>query len=90
MDAVKIACPVQEPVLPLVGVVLERRTAMQDIIADHAFAGSQPVPVYMVVTALKQVEQERGCLPGVGVIPPDPDTPLDWEEQLEATFSSRY
>ncbi|MGB5255502.1 MAG: sulfur relay protein DsrC [Sedimenticolaceae bacterium] len=24
------------------------------------------------------------------VKPPYPDTPLDWEEQLEATFSSRY
>ena len=24
------------------------------------------------------------------VKPPYPDTPSDWEEQLEATFSSRY
>lgn len=24
------------------------------------------------------------------VKPPYPDTPLDWEDQLEATFSSRY
>ncbi len=24
------------------------------------------------------------------VKPPYPDTPADWEEQLEATFSSRY
>jgi len=24
------------------------------------------------------------------VKPPYPDTPVDWEEQLEATFSSRY
>ena len=24
------------------------------------------------------------------VKPPYPDTPVDWEDQLEATFSSRY
>ena len=24
------------------------------------------------------------------VKPPYPDTPIDWEDQLEATFSSRY
>jgi hypothetical protein len=24
------------------------------------------------------------------VKPPYPDTPMDWEERLEATFSSRY
>jgi hypothetical protein len=40
--------------------------------------------------AVREAAQQGEMHLRFDVKPPYPDTPLDWEDQLEATFSSRY
>ena len=40
--------------------------------------------------AIKEFARQGEMYLRFDVKPPYPDTPLDWEDQLEATFSSRY
>ncbi len=39
---------------------------------------------------IKEVARQGEMFLRFDVKPPYPDTPVDWEDQLEATFSSRY
>lgn len=40
--------------------------------------------------AIKELARQGEMFLRFDVKPPYPDTPSDWEDQLEATFSSRY
>ena len=54
--------------------------------------GAAAVQLETVVKAavVKAAAQAGEMFLRFDVKPPYPDTPPDWEEQLEATFSSRY
>jgi hypothetical protein len=41
-------------------------------------------------TVIKEAARQGEMFLRFDVKPPYPDTPTDWEERLEATFSSRY
>jgi hypothetical protein len=41
-------------------------------------------------TVIKEAARQGEMFLRFDVKPPYPDTPMDWEDQLEATFNSRY